>query len=244
MLKKVLTLVVLLLLVGYVAFSVVAFCKGPEGQMCEGVLLEMQDSTEVGYMTTDDIVALLKKDNLDPTGRLLEEVSLTDIEKGLEQSPLIRNCECYKTLNGKVMVRVECRRPILRVMSNVGESYYLDEEGGVIEYIAKAVYLPVATGYITREYAQNELLALAQFLQESELWNAQVEQICVTQNGEIELVPRVGNHTIVLGCPGDYATKFEKLQVFYEKGLNELGWDRYSRINVGYDGQVVATKRK
>ena len=243
MLKKILTFAALFLLVGYVVLSVVAFCKSPEGQVCGGVQLEMRDSTEVGYMTTDDIVALLKKNNLDPTGQLLDEVSLTDIEKGLEQSPLIRNCECYKTLNGQVVVSVECRRPILRVISNTGDSYYLDEEGELIEHIAKAVYLPVATGHVTREYAQKELLPLAQYLQGSALWNAQVEQICVTQNGDIELIPRVGNHIIVLGRPDNYADKFEKLQTFYEEGLGELGWDRYSRINVGYDGQVVATKK-
>lgn len=243
MLKKILSVVVLALLAGYVVLAIVAFCGRPEGEVCKGVQLEMRDSAEIGYMNTNDVVALLKKEHLDPTGQLLEEVSLSDIEEGLERSPLIRNCECYKTLNGQVVVKVECRRPFLRVMSNAGESYYLDEEGELIEHIAKAVYLPVATGYITREYAKKELLVLAQYLWNDEFWNAQVEQICVEQNGDIELIPRVGGHVIALGRPGDYARKFEKLQTFYEKGLGELGWDRYSRISVAYDGQVVATKK-
>lgn len=243
MIKKILSIVVLSLLVGYVVVATVIFCSRPEGQMCKGVQLEVHDSLETGYMTTHDVVALLKKSKLDPTGQLLDEVSLRAIEEVLEQSPLIRNSECYKTVYGYVVVGVECRRPILRVMANGGESYYLDEEGETIDHIAKSVYLPVVTGYVTREFAHNELFALAKFLRKNDMWNAQVSQICVTPRGEIELIPRVGDHVIALGRPGDYAEKFDKLEAFYENCLGEVGWDRYSRINVDYEGQVVATKK-
>ena len=243
MLKKIVSFIVFTLLLGYLAFAVVALCSRPAGQECKGVWLEMRDSVESGYMTTQDIMDLLKKVNLDPTGRQIDDVSLKAIEEGVGQSPLIRNCECYKTIDGYVVVNVKCRRPILRVMPMDGDSYYLDEEGEVVERIAKAVYLPLATGYIKREFAQEKLLPLAQYLCEHELWNAQIAQICVTSRGEIELIPRIGDHVIVLGRPGDYEAKFDKLQTFYEKGLGELGWNRYSRINVDYENQVVATKK-
>ena len=241
--KRILSSIFLVLLIGYVVFAAIAFCNKPNGQECKGIQLEVRDSLEAGYMTAHDIVALLAKKGLDPTGKPLEEVNLRAMEEALNASPLIRNSECYHTLNGNVVVEVECRRPILRILANGDDSYYLDEEGEVIEYIAKAVYLPVATGAITRDFAQKELLALAHYLQEDELWNTQIEQIYVTSKGEIELIPRVGDHVIVLGRPGNYAGKFEKLRAFYEKGLGEVGWDRYSRINVDYKDQVVATKR-
>ena len=240
--KKLLSTIALVLLAGYIVFAAIVLCNKPAGQVCKGVRLEMRDSLETGYMNTADVVALLAKSGLNPTGKPLEEVSLHAIEEALEASPLIASSECYKTINGHVVVEVKCRRPILRVMANGGESYYLDEEGEVIERIAKAVYVPVATGYITRDFAKKELLELALYLQDNELWNAQVEQICVTRHGELELVPRVGNHVIVLGAPGNYAHKFDKLQTFYEKGLSEVGWNRYSRINVDYSNQVIGTR--
>ena len=114
----------------------------------------------------------------------------------------------------------------------------------MIERISKAVYLPVATGRITREFAKKELLPLAQYLHSNDLWNAQIEQIHVAANEEIQLVPRVGDHIIVLGRPGNYAHKFGKLQTFYKKALTEVGWERYSHINVDYSDQVVATKKQ
>lgn len=243
MMKKNLSVAVLILLLGYVLFAVVALCDRPEGQECRGVRLEMRDSTEVGYMTTQDVVAQLKKRNLDPTGRLLDDVNLRSIEEGLGQFPLIRRCECYKTVGGYVVVSVECRRPILRVMTLGSDSFYLDEEGEVIEHISKAVYLPMATGNISRDFAKKELLPLAQYLHKNEFWNAQIEQICVTSNGNVELIPRVGDHVIVFGRLENFVEKFDKLGTFYEKALCELGWDRYSLINVDYAGQVVATRK-
>lgn len=241
--KKVLVTIVLILLAGYIAFAVMALCDKPADQTCAGIRLEIRDSLRAGFMTTRDIATLLAKNNLDPTGKPLGEVSLQAIEKVLNASPVIASGECYKTISGHIVVEVECRRPILRVMADGHDSYYIDEEGEVIEHIGKAVYVPVATGHVTRELAKEKLFELAQYLRDNELWNAQIEQIHVTAREEIELIPRVGNHIIALGQPGDYAHKFEKLQAFYEKGLNEVGWDRYSRIDIGHGSQVVATKR-
>lgn len=239
--KKWLSTIALIVLAVYVVVAAVAFTDKPANQECGGIRLHIVDSAEVAYMTTKDVQVLLA--DLIPTGRPIDEVSCRAIEKVLDASPMIRKSECYKTIDGYVAISIECRRPILRVMANGGESYYLDEEGEVIGRIAKAVYLPVATGYITREFAQKELYELAQYLHDNELWNAQIEQIHVTANQEIELVPRVGDHVIVLGRPGNYASKFDKLQTFYKKGLDQVGWDRYSRINVDYNNQVVATKK-
>lgn len=241
--KKVLSTIVLVLLAGYVVLAVTTLSGKPGAQVCKGILLEIHDSIETGYMSTQDIIALLRERDADPTGRELDEVSLHAMEEAIEASPLIRNSECYKTISGHVAVEVECRQPILRVIANGNDSYYLDEEGEVIEHIAKAVYLPIATGHITRTFARTELLALAQYLQSHELWKAQIVQIHVTSRGEIELTPRVGDHVIVLGRSGDYANKFDKLQTFYREGLGEIGWNRYSRINIDYNGQVVATTR-
>ena len=241
--KKILSTIALALLAGEVIFALVTLCKKPEGQVCKGVRLEIRDSLETGYMNTGDIIALLKEKGLDPTGKPIEEVSLHTMEKALEASQLIATSECYKTMDGHVMVTVKCRKPILRVIADGGDSYYLDEEGEVIEHIAKPVYVPLATGNITREFARKELLVLAQYLQAEELWNAQIEQIYVTAGREIELIPRVGNHTIILGRPERYAEKFDNLLAFYKKALSEVGWERYSRIDLNYADQVIATKK-
>lgn len=37
--------------------------------------------------------------------------------------------------------------------------------------------------------------------------------------------------------------KFTRLKIFYKEGLPYEGWDKYSEINLKYDGQIVCRKR-
>ena len=72
----------------------------------------------------------------------------------------------------------------------------------------------------------------------------QREQIHVQANGKLEIIPRVGKHTILLGEPKDFKKKLEKLKVFYEKGISQVGWNKYSEISLEYNDQIICTKNK
>ena len=58
-------------------------------------------------------------------------------------------------------------------------------------------------------YKRQELYTLGAFLQAHPLWDAQIEQINVTQAKELELVQRVGEHIIFLGKPDVYKRQSE-----------------------------------
>ena len=36
----------------------------------------------------------------------------------------------------------------------------------------------------------------------------------------------------------------EKLKTFYEKGLNQVGWNKYSRISLEFNNQIICTKKR
>jgi len=38
--------------------------------------------------------------------------------------------------------------------------------------------------------------------------------------------------------------KFTRLKIFFKEGLPYEGWDKYSEINLIYNGQVVCRKRR
>jgi cell division protein FtsQ len=54
----------------------------------------------------------------------------------------------------------------------------------------------------------------------------------------------VGEHIIFLGKPGNYDSKFERLETFYKKGLNQIGWNKYSRISLEFENQIICTKKE
>ena len=85
----------------------------------------------------------------------------------------------------------------------------------------------------------------------------QIEQINVLADRGIELVPRVGDHVIYIGClPQNAAAadrdveikefvnrKLERVDKFYRYGLSVAGWDSYSYINVEFDNQIICKRR-
>ena len=71
----------------------------------------------------------------------------------------------------------------------------------------------------------------------------QIEQIHVTDRKVIELYPRVGEQVIILGTPENFRGKLENLMTFYKNGLSKTGWNKYSVINLSFDGQIVCTKK-
>ena len=132
----------------------------------------------------------------------------------------------------------------MRVINNRGQDFYVDSRGEILTQRSLAVQLPVATGYIDRQFAAGELLEVVRVIDQSEFWKAQVEQINVTKDGQIELVPRVGDHLLIIGTADNVEDKLDRLMNFYEKGLDNVGWNKYRSISVAYENQVVCKKRK
>ena len=105
-----------------------------------------------------------------------------------------------------------------------------------------AIYLPVATGDIKGAKTMKELVDIALFLQDNRFWREQIEQIHVTPKQEIVLIPRIGNHLIELGHADNLEKKLDKLKEFYKEGLNKVGWNKYRKLNIEFDKQVICTK--
>lgn len=244
MIKKVLILLFLLLITTYLVVAVTAFNGKPVDQVCKGMELVIKDSIDHGFISQNEILRLLKSKKLSPVGKRIEEINTRLLEEELKQHPLIENAECYRTPGGKIGIEITQRIPILRVMAENGDNYYIDNKGNIMPIPHSSAHVVVATGYVDREFAAKELYKLGVFLQEHPLWNAQITQINVTRSKELELVPRVGEHIIFLGKPGDYEEKLERLKTFYEKGLNQVGWNKYSRISLEFNNQIICTKKE
>jgi cell division protein FtsQ len=88
-----------------------------------------------------------------------------------------------------------------------------------------------------------ELFKIATYVDKDAFWKAQIEQIFVTAESELILVPKVGNHTIYFGNTDDMEAKFNKLMVFYKEALSRVGWDKYNSIDLRFRNQIVCKKK-
>jgi cell division protein FtsQ len=243
--KKILSILCVLLLAGYLVFSAMAMTDRHEDvRMCKGVDLHITDSLDIELIDENMILSLLQEQSVDPVGLPLDGIDLERIEQTLRLHPLVGNVECYKTGGDMLRINISSKVPLVRVMNNRGQDFYVDSKGEILSQHSLAVQLPLATGYIDRKFASDQLLKVVAAIDRSEFWKAQVEQINVTREGQIELVPRVGDHLLILGTPDNIEGKLDRLMNFYENGLDNVGWNKYRSISVAYDNQVVCKKRK
>jgi cell division protein FtsQ len=101
----------------------------------------------------------------------------------------------------------------------------------------------VATGNISKRYASKTLAPVANIIRDDKFWKNQIVQLNVLGDGSLELIPRIGEHVAFLGQPTDIEKKLDRLRKFYRYGLNEAGWNRYSRISVEFDNQIICKKK-
>lgn len=185
-------------------------------------------------------------------------VDLRAIERTLKQNSFISGVECFKTQDGTVGVTVTQQLPMLRVKADNGEDYFIDVDGKVMQGGNHASDLIVATGNISQWYAQNYVAPLVKWLMGNDLWKNQVEQINILPDKSLEVVPRVGDHIACLGRMPESKNKerreriighfaehqFSRLDKFYRYGLNQVGWNKYSYINLEFGNQIICKKHK
>lgn len=242
--KKLAIVLFLFVLLCYFVAAISFLNRANKALVCSGVEIVMEDSARGRFISEADVLQMLDEGKCNPVGLLIDSVELGRIKDELQECPWIEKIVVYKTPGGKVCIHLNQRRPILRVMPDGGKDYYIDREGKIIPRSAFVAELAVATGKITKEYACGELAVLGRFIQDDAFWNDQIEQINVLADGEVELVPRVGGHVILLGAAADVENKLNRMKEFYVKGLKKTGWTKYSQISLKYDGQIICKRNK
>lgn len=187
-------------------------------------------------------------------GKRLSDINPVQIENMVNEIDYVANADVYTTITGKMNIRVTQRRPIVRIVNNAYQNYYIDQTGEVIPtnqgYPSRVL---IANGYISANYTDtlsiynnvilSEIYQLAKFIQQDSFLKLQIEQIYVSQNREYELIPKVGRHIIIFGGIENMEEKFKKLLVFYHQGINNAGWNVYKSINLKFENQVVCAKK-
>ncbi len=241
--KKFLLVFASIVLLGYLVFSLVFFNDSSKKEECSAIEISIKDSLNIRFLKQTELEKLLTKENVHPVGKLMNEVNTLAIRDALMSNKAVKNAKVY-IKGDKVYASVYQRRPVFRAISNTKGSFYVDNEREVMPVSNDfSTYLPVATGAIDEEFATNELFDFIMYLNDNPNWEAWVDQIVVKPNKDVDLIPHAGDFRIAFGKLDNYNEKFSRLSLFFEKGLNVVGWNRYSIISLKYDNQVVCTRK-
>jgi cell division protein FtsQ len=102
---------------------------------------------------------------------------------------------------------------------------------------AKAV---MEKGNVYEMEGGKELMDMIDFINEDRFWKAQIAQMDIDARGEMVIYPQVTGQRVEFGTTENYETKLSNLMVFYKDVLPQKGWTRYERVNLKYNGQVIA----
>lgn len=242
--KTAFKLLMLLIVVVYLGYTFSRAWNNKNHAQCTGVDFVVTDSTHAGFITAAEAERLLKAAKAYPVGKEMDSFKSKDIENVLLKNPFVKAVTAYKTAGNHMCVIIEQRLPLLRVIAENGEDYYVDENGYPMNASGYVADLAVATGDIDKNFTKKNLVALGLFLRNNAFWNDQIEQINVTSDKKIELVPRVGDQIIRFGTADNLEKKFRNLMVFYQKVMPEVGWNKYKTIDVSLRNQIVCKKRE
>ncbi|MEH3115435.1 cell division protein FtsQ [Pedobacter terrae] len=206
------------------------------------------------FIEREEIDAILKEDQGVLLGRNLENINIHNIERKLQSNPYIGFAKVYVDMDGVLHIEVKQRQPILRILNENGQDFYIDNDGLKMPISSNfTANVLVATGHITEVFGSKidtlhtklarDLYKTAQFIKKDTLWDSQIEQVVVDQKNDIELIPRVGNQRIILGNADSLEKKMNNLLLFYKKAMPQVGWDTYRTINIKYTNQIVCEKR-
>lgn len=235
---------------------ITAAMRTQEAGVCNGYSIQIEGFKEGMLFTSKEQIAELLKAATkgDIKGQPKSEFNLPVIEDLLEQSAWVYNADLYFDNNNVLHANVTERKPLARVFTSLGTSFYIDEAAKQIPLSDKvSLDLPVFTGYPSKKIMNGadsvlvqNVIATASFINEDPFWNAQVAQIDISNCGAdcwtMSMIPVVGNHKVDLGDGTDIASKFHRLYLFYDQVLKRTGFDKYQKIDVQYNGQVIGVK--
>jgi cell division protein FtsQ len=253
--KRISILLLWIILLCGVVVSLAFVNKQDDQITCKQIDISITPKNELLFIDREMVLSIIHPEGLEHKilGKKITDLNVSIIEQKLNHNDFVQSAQVYTDMNGNMKISVNQRRPILRILKADGSSFYLDEHSLKMPISqAFTAHVPVATGNIYEAYKTRdsmhsqvgvELNKIATYVDKEAFWKAQIEQIFVTVESEFVLVPKVGNHTILLGTAENMEAKFEKLMVFYKEGLPRVGWDKYTTINLKFKDQIVCTKK-
>ncbi len=244
------------LLLGFVDYE-------QNGTICKHVDINIHYGQAEMLVTESDIGFLIRQISGEIQGLPMWEINTEKIERAITRQPYVLQANVFETHSGDVYVHVYQRQPVLRIMTETSKGYYIGKQGVILPinpayparvliasgHIPDACFISSSPGSdqqpadsVNSSRLLSDLYKLALFVSQKSFFKAQIDQIYVNKNGEYELIPKVGDHIVILGNAEDLEDKFQRLFVFYKRGLNQVGWNRYNVINIKYKNQVVCSK--
>jgi len=251
--KKILTVSVWFILASGVVVLLIAAMSKKKSDKINGIEIKISGVQNHYFIGKNEVQQILEKVN----GKKLEHspsgsLNLTSMEMRLLKEDWIKKAELFFDNNRVLQVRITEREPIARIFTVSGTSFYIDSSLSRLPLSEKfSARLPVFTGFPTEvkvlkkkdSVLLNEIKTLSEYINANPFWMAQIDQVDITSQNDFEIIPKLGGQVIRFGDASDYMQKFARLLAFYQKVEKNIGWNKYSVLDIRFKDQVIGVIR-
>ena len=193
--------------------------------------------TPVYFVDEKDIREIVKKEN--PSGKV-GDLNIPALEKKINNLPAVDSANVYLNLNGKLNLDIKQRVPVFR-LNKEGRDFYVDEKGTEFP-ISKTYSHPcmLVTGDVQKdEYRQ--LAELVNKIDKDDFSKKYFIGISKDYKGNYNLLTSEGNYKVEIGDLDNIEFKVKGFKAFVEKYLVYQDPQKYNKISVKYQNQIVTT---
>ena len=234
-----------------VVLLIIAFTEHERADFAvQDISVRIENTNNNHFLDEADVLGLMNLNATNIRGARTADLDLRAIEQKIMRDPFIKDAELYTDLKGNLVARVELRRPVARIIRNDGPDGYIADDGTVMPVSDKfTARVMLVGGPFVRKLLQQrnlnqspegtELLKLINVLRTDEFWSAQIAELDIDSKGRITMLPQVGDERIEFGTPGNEEAKLRKLMIYYKEILPKTGWNKFRRVNLEYEGQII-----
>lgn len=231
---RILKILITVILFGFLlSFSLKRFNSKP----MEKVSVNLAKTVNPVYFIDEkEIKDIVKKMN--PT-RIIGDLDLPELEKKLNQIPSVDSANVYLNLNGNLNLDIKQKVPAFRLNKD-GRDFYVDHKGNEFP-ISKNYSYPcmLVTGNVPVSDYQ-DLAELVDKIDRDDFSKKYFIGISKDKNN-YNLLTSDGNYKVEIGDLDRIDFKVKGFKTFVEKYLINQPSEKYTKISVKYDNQIVTT---
>ena len=214
------------------SFSLKRFNEKP----LDNISVKMSDKSPVYFVDEKDIKTIVERYN---TTKKVGDIDIPSLEKKLNELPAVDSANVYLSLDGKLHLDILQRVPVFR-LNNGGKGFYVDKDG---------TEFPISKNYshpcmlVSGDVKKKEYLKLVELIDKIDK-----DSFCknyfagiTKENGNFNLITNEGLYKVELGDLDHIEFKIKGFKTFVEKFLVNQNPEKYSKISVKYDNQIVTT---
>lgn len=231
---RILKILVTVIIFGFLlSFSLKRFNDAP----LEKIEVKMnQKETPVYFIDEKELKQIVEKSN--PTKRV-GDINIPDLEKKVNAIPSVDSANVYLNLNGGLNVDITQKIPAFRLSKN-GKDFYVDNKGR--EFPTSKNYSHpsmLVTGNVHPE-EYKKVAALVEKINNDEF--SRKYFIGISKKGNnYNLLTSEGNFKLEIGDLDNIEFKVKGFKTFVEKFLVYQNPEKYNKISVKYENQIVTT---